>query len=184
MLPHRVSQLLQWGIIVEYGASVMVRWTHWLAGGLWNACVRVGSRLCSGDIRECSVGCGVQESSIRSYFCSSFWKSVGGESTWRQKTISVTCPCSIFLCSPVTKERKGWGIHCFQLRLPVIVVGVEKSAVFEDTFSKCKLDSSAYGRLRKESRGGAGPGGHGSFSGKRCVLGQKLCLLILLIWLD
>ena len=114
----------------------MVRWTHWLAGGLWNACVRVGSRLCSGDIRECSVGCGVQESSPRSYCCSSLWTSVGGESTWRQKTISVTCPCSSFLCRPGTKERKGWGIHCFQLGLPVIVVGVEKSAVPLKTHSQ------------------------------------------------
>ena len=34
----------------------------------------------------------------------------------------------------------------------MIVVGVQKSAVFEDTLSKCKLDSSAYGRLRKESK--------------------------------
>ena len=57
----------------------------------------------------------------------------------------------------------------------------EKRCAFEDTFSECKLDPSALGHLRKESRGGAGPGGHGSFSGKRCVLGQKLCLLILLI---
>ena len=59
----------------------------------------------------------------------------------------------------------------------------EKDCAFEDTFSKCKVNSSTYGCLRNVARGEAGavPGGHGSFSGKRCVLGQKLCLLILLI---